>query len=294
MINRILFKAIRFSTLATLAAGAASAHAGAIDYTVSGPLTDYFTLRGGNPTSSPVTETSSPRYFDDLYLYDGTGGTKQIADFNGKKYFKLTAASDGTLENPRSEIKTRWELTKKNQRWYAASVYIPEGDANFHTIPQEFVSLIQVHTLAATTNNPLPPPVSFGVRGDQVQLMLRGFHGDYTANVAETDIKLETLVQEDLVRNKWYCLIVSADWTNKPGDGAMAIWLNKKLIYRGANTYNSYYNAGNYMKAGVYVPGTPGKGNWTVYSDVLYLATSPAGYTEQMTLDEIKAKMPCA
>lgn len=296
MINKILLKA---SSAAVIAAAATGAHAGAIDYTVSGPLTDYVNLRGGNPTSSQVNEFTVPRYFDDLYVYHQTGGTRDIATFTGlpnnrSTYFKLTAANTGTLENPRSEIATRWEQqSKKDKRWYAASVYIPEGSSNFATIPQEFISLIQVHTVAATANNTLSPPISFGVRGEQVQVLLRGFHGDYNYNVADADVKLETLILGDLVRNQWYCLIVSADWTNKPGDGAMAIWLNKKLIYRGANTYNSYYNAGNYLKAGVYVPGSPGVGNWTVYTDVLHLATSPSGYTEQMTLDEIKSKMPC-
>lgn len=184
----------------------------------------------------------------------------------------------------RTEIVPRQEFIREGVRWYAISAYIPSDWKN-HPYP---AIIGQLHTSQKTGK--VPPPVSFVIQGDNLDLDLYANHqspddgGADRNNSARQQIRLDKLQ-----KSRWYCFVVRADWSPHPGSGSLKIWMNGEVVYDAANHYNAYETwLGNYPKAGLYMPGMMGVTERSLYIDFIHLGGPRTGF------DEMQALTPCA
>jgi hypothetical protein len=181
----------------------------------------------------------------------------------------------------RTEITLNNDYIREGVRWYALSVYFPE-QWRIHPYP---TVVAQLHTSQKTAI--LSPPVSFVVRGANIDLELNanfrpidGPDPATKANSAHQSIRLDTLKTE-----RWYCFLVRADWSTKPGEGALRIWMNGDNVYEAKNLYNSYETwLGNYARVGIYMPGMISVDNRLLYADFIHVGGPKTSFEEMAAL----------
>ncbi len=229
----------------------------------------YALEQDGNALKSGVMSKVSP------------SGSPDESTFDLRWKFEPSSGIPSTL-NPRVEIVPSMEYMPSGVRWYAVSVYLP---ADWTSVSA--TSLFQLHTkqrtLPGTQTRPaitVPPPMAFIADGTKLKLHLRSSTRDVTGedvptstNVEEQNITLGTLETQ-----RWYCVIVRADWQSAVGTGNFAVWLNGKLRYEARNVHNHYVNAESYPKAGFYMPGTRSDTSQHIYVTAIHIGDTKADY----------------
>ncbi len=186
----------------------------------------------------------------------------------------------------RTEIVPSYEYVREGVRWYAMSFYFP-ASWQFHAYP---TIVGQIHTSQKTAV--LSPPLAFMAQGDHLDLELYANHlqPDVATGIPATRtnsarqlIRLDTIKKE-----QWYCFVIRADWSYRPGLGSLKVWMNGDRVYEGNNLYNAYETwLGNYPKAGLYSPGMMGVSERMLYLDFIHLGGERSGF------DEMAAQTPC-
>ncbi len=236
--------------------------------------------------------TATYRYFDDLYVLSSASPARLalVPDplGSGRKVFRhtLNKADPLVTGGSRTEVSLKYEYVIEGLRWYAFAVMFP-SDWQFHASPSV---VAQLHTSQKTLA--VPPPISVVASGNDLNIEL---HYNYrNMSGAGTDPATRANTGEQLVRaakiqtNKWYCFVVRADWSYKPGIGSTKIWMNGNVAYESKNAYNAYETwLGNYPKVGLYLPGTMQVTTRTLYTDFIYVGGTASTY-EQMA-----AATPC-
>jgi len=237
--------------------------------------------------------TSTYRYLDDVYaVHTGNfAGNLQLVDDprgSGRKVlFLKTLKTDPLVSGAsRTELSAKYEYVIEGLRWYAFAMMFP-SDWQFHATP---TVVAQLHTSQKTLT--VPPPVAVVAYGQDLNLELhynfRKTDGTGTdpATRANTGEQLARLAK--IQTNKWYCFVVRADWSAKPGIGSLKVWMNGNLAYDVKNAYNSYETwLGNYPKVGLYMPGVMGVASRSLYSDFIYVGGASSTY------DLMAAQLPC-
>lgn len=186
----------------------------------------------------------------------------------------------------RTEIVPSYEYVREGVRWYAMSFYLP-ASWQFHPYP---VIVGQIHT--SQRSAVLSPPLALMVQGDHLDLELYANHlpPDAAADMPATRANsARQLIRLDAVKKEhWYCFVIRADWSYRPGRGSLKVWMNGDRVYEGSNLYNAYETwLGNYPKAGVYAPGMMGVSERMLYLDFIHLGGERSGF------DEMAALTPC-
>ncbi|GAB2873001.1 hypothetical protein GCM10027277_47840 [Pseudoduganella ginsengisoli] len=236
--------------------------------------------------------TSTYRYLDDVYTLQ-TGNTSNLQlvpdpKGSGRKvlFFKVSKTDPLVSGGSRTELATKYEYVIEGLRWYAFAVLFPT-DWQFDNNP---TVVAQLHTSQKTLT--VPPPVSVVASGQDLNME---FHYNYRktdgtgadpatrANTGEQAVRLAKIQT-----NKWYCFVVRADWSFKPGVGSITAWMNGNIAYESKNAYNAYDTwLGNYPKIGLYLPGTMAVASRSLYTDFIY-AGGPSS-----TYDEMAGLLPC-
>lgn len=251
------------------------------------------------PAKAYNANPANRRYFDNVYATTLENGqidwTDDFAGLTqaGHKVFKAQVSKPGSGV-ARAEIVPKWEYVKSGVRWYAISVFLPHD-----WVITENVSMIvgQLHT--SQKNAILSPPVALDIKGKYLNLELQTSEltDDMGANPhlerltsSSQSIRLAAIDKME-ARDKWYCFVMRADWSNTPGIGSFKLWMNGVLKYESTNAMNAYVTAtGNYAKTGLYVPGISGMpDSQTIYTDYVYVAGA-----ETIDQADLLAKTPCA
>ncbi|SFU90914.1 polysaccharide lyase [Pseudoduganella namucuonensis] len=236
--------------------------------------------------------TSTYRYLDDLYslsassparlslVPDPLGSGRNVLLHNLNKTDPLVSGGS------RTEVSLKYEYVIEGVRWYAVSMMFP-ADWQFHASP---TVVAQLHTSQKTLA--VPPPVSMVASGQDLNIEL---HYNYRNMSGQgTDPATRANTGEQLVRaakietNKWYCFVVRAEWSYKPGLGSMQIWMNGNIAYEASNVYNAYETwLGNYPKVGLYLPGVMQVATRNLYTDFIHVGGASSTY------DMMAALTPC-
>lgn len=280
--------------LAALCGAAAGAHA-QIDPARGGPVTTMAT----NPKTYQyiswllaANATATTRYFPDFYTLNSSSinNVSLVDDPAGsgrKVFFMKVAKTDPlVLGANRTEISPRNEYVKEGVRWYTFSMYFP-GDWVFHNSP---TLVAQLHTSQNTAV--VSPPASITVIDKTLTL---DFNYNHRSTSSTTDPATRANSVAESVRlgtvelQKWYCFVVRADWSYKPGVGQIQVWMNGTEVFSAKNTYNSYETwLGNYAKVGLYLPGTMMVPQRSLYADFIHLGGASSTY------DLMLGQTPCA
>jgi hypothetical protein len=182
------------------------------------------------------------------------------------------------VANPRVEITPSHEYAPSGVRWYAVSVYLP---SDWMPIPD--TALFQLHTKQRGASPPpivVPPPLALIAHNAQLRLHLRSSTRDTTGSEPPTsdNVEMQSMPLGALEKQKWYCLIVRADWQSAVGTGNLTVWLNGKRRYDARNVHNHYVNAESYPKAGMYMPGTRSDASQHVYVSPIHIGDEAATY----------------
>lgn len=237
-------------------------------------------------------QTATYRYLDDLYAAHTAYSSNMmlVADPKGsgrKVLFLKVAKTDPLVSGgSRTEVALKYEYVIEGLRWYAFAVLFPT-DWQFHASP---TVVAQLHTSQKTLT--VPPPVSVVAQGQDLNME---FHYNYRkTDGSGTDPATRANTGEQLVRlakiqtNKWYCFVVRADWSYKPGVGSIKAWMNGNIAYESKNAYNAYETwLGNYPKIGLYLPGTMAVASRSLYTDFIYSGGASSTY------EEMAALLPC-
>jgi hypothetical protein len=279
---------------AALCGAAFCAHA-QIDPARGGPVTTMAT----NPTTYQYVSwllaanaTATTRYFPDFYaLNSASPSNVELVDDpagSGKKVFHLKVAKSDplVLGGARTEISPRNEYVKEGVRWYTFSMYLP-GDWVFHNSP---TLVAQLHTSQSTAV--VSPPASLTILDHTLSLDFNYNHRS-TSSATDPATKANSVAESirlgNVELNKWYCFVVRANWSYKPGTGEFQVWMNGNEVFNAKNTYNSYETwLGNYAKIGLYMPGTMMVPTRHIYADFVNLGGP------QSTFDTMMARTPCA
>lgn len=268
-----------------------------------GALAQVDLARGGPidtlaPNPKPLTYVSQSltrnasatyRYFDDLYQLSSGLKTnlELVADPSGsaRKVFKHKVLKTDPLYagGSRTEVTLKYEYVIEGVRWYAVSVLFP-ADWQFNVEP---TVIAQLHTSQKSLT--VPPPLALVVNNKDLNLEA---HYNYRSTVAgATDPATRANSGEQLVRlgkivtNKWYCFVLRADWSHKPGIGSVKVWMNGNLAYETKNAYNAYQTwLGNYPKVGLYLPGVMAVPSRTLYSDFIHVGGAASTYETMAAL----------
>lgn len=282
---------VKFTAAAILGAASTAAFA-QYDLSRSGPVDTL----SANP--NPLTyvsqnlarnQTATYRYFDDLYSLGSASPARLalVADPLGssrKVFFHTVYSSDPLVSGgSRTEVALKYDYVIEGVRWYAISMLFP-ANWQFHSSP---TVVAQLHTSQKTTT--VPPPVAIVASGQDLNIEL---HSNYrNMSGTGTDPATRANTGDSLVRaakietNKWYCFVVRADWSYKPGIGSMQIWMNGNLAYESANAYNAYDTwLGNYPKVGLYLPGTMAVPSRTLYTDFIHTGGAASTYETMAAL----------
>ncbi|MBY0241093.1 MAG: polysaccharide lyase [Burkholderiaceae bacterium] len=237
--------------------------------------------------------TATYRYLDDVYaVHTGDAASNlQLVDDpsgSGRKVLLLKTLKTDPLVSgaSRTEISAKYEYVIEGLRWYGFAMMFP-SDWQFHATP---TVVAQLHTSQKTLT--VPPPVAVVAYGQDLNLELHyNFRktdgsGLDPATRANTGEQLARLAK--LQTNKWYCFVVRADWSAKPGIGSLKVWMNGNLAYDVKNAYNSYETwLGNYPKVGLYMPGVMGVASRSLYTDFIYVGGASSTY------ELMAAQLPC-
>lgn len=280
--------------LAALCGAAAGAHA-QIDPSRGGPVS---TMAANPKTFQYVSwllaanATATTRYFPDFYtLNSASPNNIELANDpagSGRKVFhmKLAKTDPLVLGGSRTEISPRNEYVKEGLRWYTFSMYFP-ADWVFHNTP---TLVAQLHTSQNTAV--VSPPASLTVQDRTLSLDFNYNHRSTTSGsdqATRANSVAESIRLGKVELKKWYCFVVRADWSNKPGVGQIQVWMNGTEVFSAKNTYNSYETwLGNYAKVGLYSPGTMMVPSRNLYADFIHLGGASSTY------DTMYAQTPCA
>lgn len=237
-----------------------------------------------------ITRNSAPtytyRYFDDLYTVQ-TASAANLALVpdpagSGRQVFRTTVLkSDAKAANgSRTEVTLKYEYIIEGLRWYAVSVYLPKD----WVIDPNPTVLSQLHTSQKTVT--VAPPVMLIASGNDLQLSLhynhRGTSATATNPATNANSGVQTIRVAKLETGRWYCMVMRADWSYKPGVGSFTAWLNGSVVFDAKNSFNSYETwLGNYPKVGAYLPGTMFVDKRVVFADFIHLG-GPASTYEMM------------
>ncbi|SFU66603.1 polysaccharide lyase [Pseudoduganella namucuonensis] len=228
-------------------------------------------------------QTSTFRYFDDLYVLSAAspdrlelvanplGGTRKVLRHSLYKTDPLVTGGS------RTEISPKYEYVIEGVRWYAVSMLFP-ANWTFHASP---TVVAQLHTSQKTLA--VPPPLAVVASGQDLNVEL---HYNYRNMSGQgTDPATRANTGEQLVRvakiqtNKWYCFVVRADWSYKPGVGSMKVWMNGNVAYESKNAFNAYETwLGNYPKVGLYMPGVMQVATRQLYTDFIHVGGPSTTY----------------
>lgn len=206
----------------------------------------------------------------------------------GRPAFKLRLYEDDArvAGGLRTEISPKNEYTVEGVRWYAMSFMLP-SDWEFNNY---ITVLAQLHTSQKTAV--LPPPVSVIAEGDQLKLELRSstLPVEGLGAVTKDKVDARTIRLGTLETNKWYCFVIKADWSWRPGKGSLDIWLNGNRAYNANNLPNAYTTwLGNYPKVGLYAPGgVLGTRVRELYTDFVWLGD------DKSSLAQMQRLTPCS
>lgn len=184
----------------------------------------------------------------------------------------------------RSEISLNRDYIREGVRWYAISMYFP-ADWQPHPYP---VVVGQLHT--SQKSAVLSPPISFVVHNQNIDLELYASHrATEGPDAATRPNSAYQLIRLDRMKTEqWYCFVVRADWSSRPGQGSLKIWMNGDKVYEATNLYNSYESwLGNYPRSGLYMPGMTSISERMLYLDFLHVGGARMGY------EEMAAQTPC-
>lgn len=184
----------------------------------------------------------------------------------------------------RTEVALSRDYIREGVRWYAISMYFP-ADWQPHPYP---VVVGQLHTSQKSAI--LSPPVAFVVHGQNIDLELYANHRPMEGPDAATrPNSAHQLIRLDRMKSEqWYCFVVRADWSPRPGQGALKIWMNGDKVYEATDLYNSYETwLGNYPRAGLYMPGMTSVSERMLYLDFIHVGGPRTGY------EEMAAQTPC-
>lgn len=212
------------------------------------------------------------------WVKDPAGGSRNVLEV------RTRSTDDKTWGAIRSEIALNRDYIREGVRWYAMSMYFPK-DWQPHPYP---VVVGQLHTSQKTAV--LSPPVAFVVHGANLDLELYANHrsvdgtgGATRPNSAHQLIRLDRMKLE-----QWYCFVVRADWSARPGQGALKIWMNGDKVYDAVNLYNSYETwLGNYPRVGLYMPGMTSISDRTLYVDFIHVGGPRTSY------GDMASQTPC-
>lgn len=282
-----------------IAAAALCAAAGAqaqIDPARGGPVTTMET----NPVTYKyiawlldANAKATIRYFPDFYTLNSasTSNINLVDDpaGSGKKVFFMTLkkSDPAVLGGSRTEVSPRNDYVKEGLRWYAVSMYFPTN-WEYHVAP---TIVAQLHTSQQTAV--VSPPMSLTVSNRTLSLDFNFNHRSTVSGATDPATKANSVAESvrlgTLELGRWYCFVVRANWSYKPGAGEIQVWMNGGEVFNSKNTYNSYETwLGNYPKVGMYMPGTMLVAQRTLYTDFVHLG----GPTS--THDLMMAQTPCA
>lgn len=271
---------------------------------------------GGPVTTMAQTATPRPASFDNVttryfsWLYGISAGNPAGVELAGdpavahgvetRKVFRMTVnAGDPDEYGKRTEVTPSYERVPQGRRWYAGGVYFP-ADWDL-TGKDGWIVVFQVHSARGIVVT--SPPFSIVADGPDLLLETRANHRDtYTLknNVMVPDATPENTMQQRLMlgkieREKWYCLVLDADWQHASGTGASRLWLNGRLVYEGSNFPTHYMNLdlpsrGNYPKTGVYLGGFQDAvlGKRVIYTDFIHIGGPASDYAQMAD------RTPCA
>ncbi|GAB2839990.1 hypothetical protein GCM10027277_03670 [Pseudoduganella ginsengisoli] len=155
------------------------------------------------------------------------------------------------------------ESTASGVRWYGISVFLP-ADWVVHPNPTVIAQIDSSSTNAAGQAAPL----TLLVRGGGLELNLNTNFFD-PANATADNSARQVIQLGPAITNRWYCLVVRADWEAALATGATTMWMNGEKVFNAANSSNSYYGALQRPRAGVSFPGLMGVTERTVISDFI-------------------------
>lgn len=233
--------------------------------------------------------TSTYRYFDDLYaLSSGVKSNLELVPDplgSGRQVFKYKVLKTDPLyaSGSRTEVSLKYEYIIEGVRWYAISMLFP-ADWVWNIEP---TVVAQLHTSQKTLT--VPPPLALVASGQDLNLEA---HYNYRSTVAGAlDPATRANSGEQLVRlgkiqrGKWYCFVMRADWSHKPGIGSIKVWMNGNVAYETKNAYNAYETwLGNYPKVGLYLPGVMAVPSRSLYSDFIHLGGPNSTYEQMAAL----------
>lgn len=284
----------KFIAATALCAAAAGVQA-QIDPARGGPVTTMAT----NPTTYryiawllTANAAATTRFFPDFYtLNSGNPANISLVDDpagSGRKVFHMQVKKTDplVLGGARTEVSPRNEYVKEGLRWYTFSMYFPTN-WEFHNTP---TLVAQLHTSQQTAV--VSPPMSLTVTNRTFSLDFNYNHRS-TSGSADPATKANSVAESirlgNLELGKWYCFVVRANWSYKPGQGEVQVWMNGNEVFSAKNTYNSYETwLGNYAKVGLYMPGTMMVPQRSLYADFVHLGGPSSTY------DTMLAQTPCA
>lgn len=220
-------------------------------------------------TSNAVAYLGNPlnkRYFSDVYAksIEGSSGTIEwVTDPVDRKsmVFRATVVKPDT-GYARAEVSPKWDYTKTGKRWYAMSVLFP---ADTWEAPTADMIVWQLHTSQSASKGEvtLSPPLDVVAKGRYLYL---GMHANELSNKLADEVHAtkdgsskQYFRIATIETGKWHCFVVAADWSHTPGNGAMKVWMDGKVVYQADKAFNAYISdPGNYLKTGLYVPGVGG------------------------------------
>jgi hypothetical protein len=285
---------VKLSAAAILAASCGTAMA-QLDLARSGPVDTV----SANPNPLMYVSqnlsrnlTATYRYLDDVYSL-GSASPARLALVpdplgSGRKVFSHTVYSTDPLVSggSRTEVALKYDYVIEGVRWYAFSMLFP-SDWQFHPSP---TVVAQVNTSQKTTA--VPPPVAVVASGQDLNIELHSNFRNMSGTGTDPATRANTgdlLVRAGKIEtNKWYCFVMRAEWSFKPGVGSMQIWMNGNLAYESVNAYNAYDTwLGNYPKVGLYLPGVMQVPSRSLYTDFIFTGGAASTY------DTMAALTPC-
>ncbi|WP_083440281.1 heparin lyase I family protein [Aquincola tertiaricarbonis] len=208
---------------------------------------------------------------------DPAGGGRQVF------HMRLDAADRKVANGQRTEVFTRDAATAEGVRWFALSVYVPAP----WTPARLPISLAQVHT--SRMGVPVPPPIGFVVRGDDLALLLREDQRQAPDQpLTQDQLNTRRVALGKLPLDRWVCWVLRSQWSKNADDRRLTVWDGRQQVYDSGPAANSYLTRpGNYPKVGLYAPGGVAAASREMYADAIRVGRDESNF------DDMFAKTPC-
>ena len=212
---------------------------------------------------------TTPSAFYDRYALDAgaSGNIAFIADPAGSGRTVLSSVVRATDAPVGGLMRTDYYPLNENQatgvRWYGISVFIPP-DWAVHPNPTVIAQIDSSSPNVAGQAAPL----ALLVRANTLELNLNTNFLD-PANATADNSARQVIQLGPAITNRWYCLVVRADWQASLATGGTTMWMNGEKVFNAVNSNNSYYGALQRPRAGLLFPGLMGVPERSLVADFI-------------------------